>query len=244
MATIAPTRAAAAGLAARDPARRRRDASRRTVWSADRSVVVVRGGEEEKIVTAAGVCGLGRTCRGLLHGWGVHRMHRAGGTTRAMGMGHMRGVGAPAPSPSDVVPDAFRYATAGSARGCNNAAAAKDASNGTAASASASAHQDASGEKKEADRGIAGGISNLGAGAKKLRVAYQGMPGAYSEAAALTAYPTCEPCPHAQFENAFEVRPLRINRMESIHPGRRTPHALVLATRSSRGLIWTGGPPR
>jgi arogenate/prephenate dehydratase len=31
------------------------------------------------------------------------------------------------------------------------------------------------------------------------------MPGAYSEAAALTAYPTCEPCPHAQFENVFEV---------------------------------------
>jgi hypothetical protein len=40
---------------------------------------------------------------------------------------------------------------------------------------------------------------------KKLRVAYQGMPGAYSEAAALTAYPTCDPCPCEQFENAFEA---------------------------------------
>lgn len=40
---------------------------------------------------------------------------------------------------------------------------------------------------------------------KKLRVAYQGMPGAYSEAAALTAYPTCDPCPCDQFENAFEA---------------------------------------
>jgi arogenate/prephenate dehydratase len=40
---------------------------------------------------------------------------------------------------------------------------------------------------------------------KKLRVAYQGMPGAYSEAAALTAYPECDPCPCEQFENAFEA---------------------------------------
>mmetsp|Transcript_12702 Transcript_12702/g.50996 ORF Transcript_12702/g.50996 Transcript_12702/m.50996 type:complete len:390 (-) Transcript_12702:375-1544(-) len=40
---------------------------------------------------------------------------------------------------------------------------------------------------------------------KKLRVAYQGMPGAYSEAAALAAYPTCDPCPCEQFENAFEA---------------------------------------
>ena len=36
-------------------------------------------------------------------------------------------------------------------------------------------------------------------------MAYQGMPGAYSEAAALTAYPTCDPCPCEQFENAFEA---------------------------------------
>ena len=40
---------------------------------------------------------------------------------------------------------------------------------------------------------------------KKLRVAYQGMPGAYSEAAALTAYPTCDTCPCDQFENVFEA---------------------------------------
>ena len=40
---------------------------------------------------------------------------------------------------------------------------------------------------------------------KKLRVAYQGMPGAYSEAAALAAYPTCDPYPCEQFENAFEA---------------------------------------
>jgi arogenate/prephenate dehydratase len=38
-----------------------------------------------------------------------------------------------------------------------------------------------------------------------IRVAYQGMPGAYSEAAAFAAYPHCEPCPCPQFENAFEA---------------------------------------
>lgn len=37
-----------------------------------------------------------------------------------------------------------------------------------------------------------------------LRVAYQGVPGAYSEAAACKAYPDCEPIPCDQFEVAFQ----------------------------------------
>ncbi|KAL1806008.1 hypothetical protein ACET3Z_029076 [Daucus carota] len=39
----------------------------------------------------------------------------------------------------------------------------------------------------------------------KVRVAYQGVPGAYSEAAALKAYPKCETVPCDQFEAAFKV---------------------------------------
>lgn len=38
-----------------------------------------------------------------------------------------------------------------------------------------------------------------------LRVAYQGVPGAFSEAAAGKAYPQCEPVPCEQFEAAFQV---------------------------------------
>eukprot|EP01018_Ginkgo_biloba_P024684 Gb_06229 [translate_table: standard] len=38
----------------------------------------------------------------------------------------------------------------------------------------------------------------------QLRVAYQGVPGAYSEAAAAKAYPNCEAVPCEQFETAFE----------------------------------------
>ncbi|KAI5080199.1 hypothetical protein GOP47_0005678 [Adiantum capillus-veneris] len=38
-----------------------------------------------------------------------------------------------------------------------------------------------------------------------LRVAYQGVPGAYSEAAACKAYPQCEPVPCEQFEAAFQA---------------------------------------
>ncbi|MCO5579504.1 hypothetical protein L7F22_033359 [Adiantum nelumboides] len=37
-----------------------------------------------------------------------------------------------------------------------------------------------------------------------LRVAYQGVPGAYSEGAACKAYPECEPIPCDQFEVAFQ----------------------------------------
>lgn len=40
----------------------------------------------------------------------------------------------------------------------------------------------------------------------KLRVAYQGVPGAYSEAAAGKAYPSCEAIPCDQFEVAFPSR--------------------------------------
>ncbi|EFJ34568.1 hypothetical protein SELMODRAFT_142600 [Selaginella moellendorffii] len=39
----------------------------------------------------------------------------------------------------------------------------------------------------------------------KLRVAYQGVPGAYSEAAACKAYPNCEAVPCEQFEGAFQA---------------------------------------
>ncbi|RZB83855.1 Arogenate dehydratase/prephenate dehydratase 6, chloroplastic isoform B [Glycine soja] len=39
----------------------------------------------------------------------------------------------------------------------------------------------------------------------KLRVAYQGVPGAYSEAAAGKAYPNCEAIPCDQFEVAFQA---------------------------------------
>lgn len=39
----------------------------------------------------------------------------------------------------------------------------------------------------------------------KMRVAYQGLPGAYSEAAALKAYPLCLPVPCDQFEAAFKA---------------------------------------
>ncbi|XP_026448158.1 arogenate dehydratase/prephenate dehydratase 1, chloroplastic-like [Papaver somniferum] len=38
-----------------------------------------------------------------------------------------------------------------------------------------------------------------------MRVAYQGVPGAYSEAAALKAYPGCEAVPCDQFEAAFKA---------------------------------------
>ncbi|GLT68720.1 hypothetical protein SLA2020_409260 [Shorea laevis] len=39
----------------------------------------------------------------------------------------------------------------------------------------------------------------------ELRVTYQGVPGAYSEAAAGKAYPNCEAIPCDQFEVAFQA---------------------------------------
>ncbi|CAM6107799.1 unnamed protein product [Calypogeia fissa] len=39
----------------------------------------------------------------------------------------------------------------------------------------------------------------------QLRVAYQGVPGAYSEAAAAKAYPNCEPVPCEQFDATFQA---------------------------------------
>lgn len=41
---------------------------------------------------------------------------------------------------------------------------------------------------------------------KPYRVAYQGVPGAYSEMAACKACPNAEPVPCEQFEVAFQVR--------------------------------------
>ncbi|KAF5183902.1 Arogenate dehydratase/prephenate dehydratase 2 protein [Thalictrum thalictroides] len=39
----------------------------------------------------------------------------------------------------------------------------------------------------------------------RLRVAYQGVPGAYSESAAAKAYPNCEAVPCEQFDTAFDA---------------------------------------
>ncbi|KAK1265717.1 hypothetical protein QJS04_geneDACA010547 [Acorus gramineus] len=48
-------------------------------------------------------------------------------------------------------------------------------------------------------------MSTLGAHGNRLRVAYQGVEGAYSESAAMKAYPNCEPIPCEHFETVFEV---------------------------------------
>ncbi|KVI07908.1 Prephenate dehydratase [Cynara cardunculus var. scolymus] len=45
----------------------------------------------------------------------------------------------------------------------------------------------------------------------RLRVAYQGVGGAYSESAAEKAYPNCEAVPCEQFETAFEAKALLID---------------------------------
>nr|WGU24036.1 arogenate dehydratase/prephenate dehydratase 6 [Crinum x powellii] len=47
-------------------------------------------------------------------------------------------------------------------------------------------------------------LSNLSSGSR-LKVAYQGLPGAYSESAAAKAYPNCEAVPCEHFETAFEA---------------------------------------
>ncbi|KAE8789562.1 Arogenate dehydratase 3, chloroplastic [Hordeum vulgare] len=43
-----------------------------------------------------------------------------------------------------------------------------------------------------------------------LKVAYQGCPGAYGEAAANKAYPSCETVPYEYFETAFQVPPVSL----------------------------------
>lgn len=48
-------------------------------------------------------------------------------------------------------------------------------------------------------------LSNFVKNEPSLRVAYQGDPGAYSEAAAKKAYPNCEPVPCEQFDTAFQA---------------------------------------
>ncbi|KAM7278597.1 hypothetical protein ACFE04_005731 [Oxalis oulophora] len=47
--------------------------------------------------------------------------------------------------------------------------------------------------------------SNTVSDGSRLRVAYQGVPGAYSESAAEKAYPNCEAVPCEQFDTAFEA---------------------------------------
>ncbi|KAJ9566711.1 hypothetical protein OSB04_002677 [Centaurea solstitialis] len=48
-------------------------------------------------------------------------------------------------------------------------------------------------------------LASSGNDGSKVRVAYQGLPGAYSEAAALKAYPKCETVPCDQFESVFKA---------------------------------------
>ncbi|KAL6508864.1 Arogenate dehydratase 2 [Orobanche hederae] len=48
-------------------------------------------------------------------------------------------------------------------------------------------------------------LSKLASEGSRLRVAYQGVRGAYSESAAGKAYPSCEAVPCAQFDTAFEA---------------------------------------
>ncbi|CDP08936.1 unnamed protein product [Coffea canephora] len=48
-------------------------------------------------------------------------------------------------------------------------------------------------------------LSNLATEGSRLRVAYQGVRGAYSESAAEKAYPNCEAVPCEQFDTAFEA---------------------------------------
>ncbi|CAL5410692.1 unnamed protein product [Camellia sinensis] len=48
-------------------------------------------------------------------------------------------------------------------------------------------------------------LSSSTSDCSKVRVAYQGIPGAYSETAALKAYPNCETVPCDQFEAAFKA---------------------------------------
>ncbi|CAN1249461.1 Arogenate dehydratase 2 [Linum perenne] len=48
-------------------------------------------------------------------------------------------------------------------------------------------------------------LPNSGSDGSRLRVAYQGVSGAYSESAAQKAYPNCEAVPCDQFETAFEA---------------------------------------
>ena len=148
-------------------------------------------------------------------GYGHHWSHRnssspRGGVVASAGVQQVRSSGVPAPT-ADTIPDTFRYVYAAQRGSVAGTAAGGSSSSGdgvvnAGAGATESSSSSSSSEKggKETSTATKNGSSG-GADDKKLRVAYQGMPGAYSEAAALTAYPTCEPCPHAQFENAFEA---------------------------------------
>lgn len=60
-------------------------------------------------------------------------------------------------------------------------------------------------QKQRIPRPLSLHSSQLGKGTAKLRVAYQGVPGAYSEEAATKAYPDCEPVPCDLFDAAFQA---------------------------------------
>ena len=144
---------------------------------------------------------------------------------------------------ADVVPDAFRYAAIASSRagggggGGGGGGAPRVATNAAAAAAASASPSE-----------------------KKILVAYQGVPGAYSEAAALEAYPTCEPRPCEQFEDAFEVRALpaprsalrssararpssTVRRRDATRRDARDRRGPILATRTRRDSVARVPPP-
>ena len=150
----------------------------------------------------------------VARGWGTRR---AGGSSRggvvlaAASAGPARSRpprASPAPHPGDVVvPEAFRYAPSAARAPRARPARPPEAASPATASARWWRTPPPRGDVSP-DVPVAASASAIGGvdrEKKKLRVAYQGMPGAYSEAAALTAYPNCEPCPCEQFENAFEA---------------------------------------
>jgi len=73
---------------------------------------------------------------------------------------------------------------------------------GTRGSVLALAHL-ATSTRGEAARTRAVEPTSFAAGGAPLRVAYQGVPGAYSEGAALAAYPDAETVPHEQFDDVY-----------------------------------------
>ncbi|GJP33318.1 hypothetical protein CLOM_g17863 [Closterium sp. NIES-68] len=104
-------------------------------------------------------------------------------------------------SPSSMpAPDRARLSSGSSLIGqpLSRAAAASRSRHGRAAAVVARAVQ-------EPLSGSEGGAANGNGTGVPLRVAYQGVPGAYSEMAAMRAYPGCSPVPCDQFDDAFKA---------------------------------------
>jgi len=85
-----------------------------------------------------------------------------------------------------------------------NAAAAVVGDSGVAVAAAVAAPSAAAAEPAPAAPPAAADLAHPDAGAGPP-VAYQGVPGAYSEAASLAAVPGCRPVPCAAFESAFQA---------------------------------------